>query len=289
MTSEQQAHCDVEGDVQESRSVRMPRHLQPLNRGQPAVGVSSQLRMHRLTLSLRVTEQGGKSQTTQNRCCSSVEPRNYVALVLHHAYNRSTPSRLSTSGTRLSTAPAVCTARRSVKRRHLHCSLLQLPYRLGDVHTVLLGHFPHLPSAVITDQPQGVGSRSPGSPGVVRCFARRRAYLVDAIVELHERLLEVEHCGVHGLLRDRPEARQKCLQPFPAASPVRLGRIRRITALSCSSDGTGVAPGAWPSKLLAALQVLALDPPRRRQTARPSEAPCRHAGRRPSQSLCHEA
>ena len=46
LTDDQRTHCDVEGDVQERRSVWMPRYLQPLDRRQPAVGISSQLCAH---------------------------------------------------------------------------------------------------------------------------------------------------------------------------------------------------------------------------------------------------
>jgi hypothetical protein len=51
-------------------------------------------------------------------------------------------------------------------------------------------------------------------------------YLFYPVVELDERLLEIEHVCVHSFLCDRSKLGQQLLQPFPAPSTVvNLGRI----------------------------------------------------------------
>lgn len=52
--------------------------------------------------------------------------------------------------------------------------------------------------------------------------------LLDAVVELDQRLLKVEDRSVLRLLRDGAKPRQHHLQPFPTTSSLLLGCVRRV-------------------------------------------------------------
>ena len=72
--------------------------------------------------------------------------------------------------------------------------------------------------------------------------ARRAAHLVDPVVQLHQRLLEVEDRDIGRLLLHRPKLSEKGLNPLPPPALAHLPRRVGGKGLLCAGGSEGVVP-----------------------------------------------
>ena len=104
---------------------------------------------------------------------------------------------------------------------HLLGPLLQLLDLAADIHAVLLRHLPHLRRG---HEVSGISAGVQRHPAAARAAATRgaphpcgsaAAHLPDAVIQLHEGLLKVQHRGVGRLLLDWTKPRKDGLKPLP--------------------------------------------------------------------------